>query len=315
MSVQVKQLQLRGQPAKATTKRVKVFIYGAAGSGKSYFCTQFPKPYYIDTEKGVECSKYINNIETNQGVVFQTRSFKELYQEIKTLSMVKHDYQTLVIDPITPVYNNLVDDCLAKIGGKEGFGRHYQEAAKHFQKLIDLLLAIDMNVILTAHSKDKYGADMSVIGTTYDAYKKIDFLFDVVIEAVTRGKKYVGISKKSRIISLEPNQEFNFTFDEFSSLYKKELESFESNPIHDNEQVANSLHIVYEVKDNINDPINSKDLEILKEMIKESNTDEMDICTYLKIECIGEMRQSQLPAIMRMLNKKLDKMNKGEASE
>lgn len=232
MSTQVKTNQLRGMPIKEVKKRIKVFIYGGSGTGKSFFCTQFPSPYYIDTEKGVERSKYVENISKNNGVMFQTRSFADLFQEVKTLATVKHEYQTLVIDPITPIYNNLLDECLARMEGKKaGFGQHYQDAGNKFQKLIDLLLTIDMNVVVTAHSKDKYGSDMSVIGTTYDAYKKLDFLFDVVIETITKGNKYFGISRKSRIISLEPNKEMEFSYQKFHELYEKELQNFNPKPI------------------------------------------------------------------------------------
>ena len=57
------QRQLRGSKPKTSKGRLKAFIYGESGSGKSYFCTHFPKPYYIDTEKGVERAKYVENIE------------------------------------------------------------------------------------------------------------------------------------------------------------------------------------------------------------------------------------------------------------
>lgn len=226
MSAQFKSRALRGVKPKESKGRLKVFIYGESGSGKSYFCTQFPKPYYIDSEKGVERAKYAKNIELNDGVVFQTRNFHEIYEEVKLLSTIDHDYQTLVIDPITPIYNNLVDECLVKARGKTGYGQHYSEAAKQFQKLIDLLLAIDMNVVITAHVKKEYGANMDVIGTTFDAYKKINFLFDVVIETLIKQKRYIGISKKSRLVSLGADEEFDFSYENFHSLYEKELQFF-----------------------------------------------------------------------------------------
>jgi HD superfamily phosphohydrolase len=225
------QRQLRGTKPKADKGRLKAFIYGESGSGKSYFCTHFPKPYYIDTEKGVERAKYVDNIESRDGVVFQTRAFHDIHEEVKLLATTQHNYQTLVIDPITPIYDNLLDECLAKLKGRSAYGQHYGEANKQFKKLIDLLLTIDMNVVVTAHVKKEYGSEMNVVGTTFDAYKKFNFLFDVVVETMVRKGRYIGISKKSRLISLGADEEFDFSYQEFSKLYRHELEYFTPKPI------------------------------------------------------------------------------------
>ena len=225
------QRQLRGTKPKTSKGRLKAFIYGESGSGKSYFCTHFPKPYYIDTEKGVERAKYVENIEKREGVVFQTRNFADIYEEVKLLATTEHDYQTLIIDPITPIYDNLLDECLAKLKGRSAYGQHYGDANKQFKKLIDLLLTIDMNVLVTAHVKKEYGSEMNVVGTTFDAYKKFNFLFDVVIETMVRKGRYIGISKKSRLVSLGADEEFDFSYQEFSKLYRQELEYFTPTPI------------------------------------------------------------------------------------
>jgi hypothetical protein len=233
------QRQLRGSKPKASKGRLKAFIYGESGSGKSYFCTHFPKPYYIDTEKGVERAKYVENIEKRDGAVFQTRNFADIYEEVKLLATTEHDYQTLVIDPITPIYTKLIDDCQSDLlkksnRGRLAIGQEYREAGKRFEKLIDLLLCIDMNVIVTAHVKKEYsssGSDLNVVGTTFDAYKKFNFLFDVVIETMVRKGRYIGISKKSRLVSLGADEEFDFSYQEFSKLYRQELEYFTPKPI------------------------------------------------------------------------------------
>ncbi len=72
---------------------------------------------------------------------------------------------------------------------------------------------------------------MQVIGTTFDAYKKFAFMFDVVIEAVIKKGRRIAISKKSRILDLAPDQEFDFSFQEFANLYRKELEYFQPKSI------------------------------------------------------------------------------------
>jgi len=231
--------QLRGTQVTECNKRLKVFLYGESGCGKSYFCTQFPKTYYIDCEGRIKRQIYADHLNKNDSCVFQTDKFSELMLEIKALASVKHDYQTLVIDSITPIYTKLVDEChvnLMKLNRKLRFSEEYLEANKKFKKLMDLLRVIDMNVIVTAHSKCKWEDDKAT-GTTFDAYKKFDYYFEVVMEAKLEhdAKKnnydYKANIKKSTIISLPPNHAINFSYDEFKHLYDKELKTFSPKPV------------------------------------------------------------------------------------
>ena len=70
---------------------------------------------------------------------------------MKSLLTEKHDYRTLVIDPITTIYNDLLDKCERKVG--TDFGRHYGAANKTMKRLANLIMALDMNVVITAHAK------------------------------------------------------------------------------------------------------------------------------------------------------------------
>lgn len=218
--------------------RLKAFIYGGSGTGKSYFSTQFPSVYYVDCEKGVQNSKYLNNISKNNGVVFQTTSFEELLNEVKLLATEEHGFQTLVIDPITTIYSDLVDKeaelvkqlVLKRASGKTKIGEEYQAANKKFKKFVNLLLDIDMNIIVTAHVKDKWEGEKAA-GTTYDAYKKFDFMFDVILETLVDGNNYMAISRKSRLANLSANHRFPFSYETFHKLYEKELAAFHPKPI------------------------------------------------------------------------------------
>src|SRR5580692_879916 len=186
MKVEVKS-KLRGKkPSDAEkNKRFKAFFYGSAGVGKTMASIGFPKPYRIDTEKGAENSQYCKLLNDNGGSIFQTSDFDEVTKEVKILLSEKHDYKTLIIDPLTTIYNDLLDKAAISMGTE--FGRHYGEANKHMKKLISLLLKLDMNVIITSHSKTEYGDNMKVVGSTFDCYKKIDYLFDLVLNIQKRG--------------------------------------------------------------------------------------------------------------------------------
>ena len=212
---------LRGVKPESIKKRLKALFYGSAGVGKTTAAISFPKVYLIDTEKGAENDQYTNILQRSGGVVFQTSDFDELMKEVKSLLTEKHEYKTLVIDPLTTLYNDLLDKSALKNG--TDFGKHYSEANKKIKHLLNLLLRLDMNVIITSHAKNEYGQNMSVLGQTFDCYKKLDYLFDLVFEIQKRGKERIGIVKKSRIETFPDCEQFPFSYAEIAKRYGKDV--------------------------------------------------------------------------------------------
>lgn len=219
---------LRGISPEKIEKRLKLFLYGQAGSGKTIASIQFPCPYIIDTEKGATNDQYVELIKKQKGAIFQTSDFDELLDEVKALLTEKHNFKTLVIDPLTTVYNDLLDKAADKVGTV--FGRHYGEANKQMKHLINLLLRLDMGVIITSHAKREYGDNLAVLGNTYDCYKKIDYLFDLVLEVEKRGKERVGIVKKTRIEAFAEAEQFPFNYKTIADKYGKEILEKEAVP-------------------------------------------------------------------------------------
>jgi GTPase SAR1 family protein len=214
-------MALRAVKPEAIQKRLKALFYGMSGVGKTTASINFPKVYLIDTERGSENSQYTKILSEKGGVVFQTSDFDELMKEVKALLTEKHEYKTLVIDPLTTLYNDLLDKSAIKNG--TDFGKHYIEANKKIKHLLNLLLRLDMNVIITSHSKAEYGQNMAVLGQTFDCYKKLDYLFDLVFEVQKRGKERVGLIKKSRIETFPDGETFPFSYEEIAKRYGKEI--------------------------------------------------------------------------------------------
>jgi len=214
-------MTLRAIKPEAIEKRLKAFLYGAAGTGKTTFCASFPRAYYIDTERGCENQQYIDLLIDNGSSVFQTNDFDELLKEVMALLTEKHEYKTLVIDSLTNVHNDLIDKMAKEYDTK--FGHHFSEANKRMKHLCNLLMRLDMNILITSHSKNEYGANLAVLGRTFDCFKKIDYIFDLVFEVQKRGGERYCITKKSRVTSIPDGESFIFSYDEIANRYGKEI--------------------------------------------------------------------------------------------
>ncbi len=231
-------MALRGKKPETIEKRLKALFYGIAGAGKTMASIQFPAPYLIDTEKGAENDQYIDILKKAGGAIFQTTDFEELISEIMSLLTEKHEYKTLIIDPLTTLYNDLLDKSAKKVGTE--FGRHYGEANKSMKHLMTLLMRLDMNIIITSHAKNEYGNNLVVLGSTFDCYKKLDYLFDLVFEVQKRGKERVGLVKKSRIKSFPEGDIFPFGYDEIANRYGRHILEKETQT----EDLASEIQII-----------------------------------------------------------------------
>lgn len=206
---------MRARKPEAVTKRLKLFMFGPAGVGKTTAAIRFPHSYVIDCEKGAE--NYDKLITASGSVVFQTTDVTEVLSEVKGLLTERHDFRTLVIDPITPIYNDLLEKCEEKVGSD--FGRHYGEANKHMKRLANLIMALDMNVIVTAHAKTEYGQNMAKLGYTFDGWRQLDYWFDLVLELGKKGKKRFAKVVKTRVEQFPDEDVFEWSYDAIKSRY------------------------------------------------------------------------------------------------
>lgn len=206
---------LRAKKPEAVVKRLKLFMFGPAGVGKTTAAIQFPNSYVIDCERGTE--NYDKLITASGSVVFQTTDIQEVLAEVKGLLTEKHDFRTLVIDPITPIYNDLLDKCEQQVGAD--FGRHYGAANKTMKRLANLIMALDMNVVITAHAKTEYGPNFSKLGYTFDGWRQLDYWFDLVIELGKKGKKRMAKVVKTRVESFPDEDVFEWSYDAIRRRY------------------------------------------------------------------------------------------------
>lgn len=218
-------MALRAKPPETIKKRLKALFFGPAGVGKTTAAIQFPKPYLIDTERGAENQQYAKLLKNVGGVIYQTADFDDIYAEVLSLLSEQHDYQTLIIDPLTGIYNDLLDKSAKSLATKDdpegmAFGRHKAKADRRIKALMNLLVRLDMNVIVTSHAKVVWGEGMTRLGNTFDCYAKLDYLFDLVFEIQVRGSERVGLVRKTRLEAFpEGSEPFPFNYTEIAKRY------------------------------------------------------------------------------------------------
>lgn len=229
--------KLKGAKPETVQKKLKLFMYGKAGIGKTMAAISFDRPYVIDTERGAENDQYVKMISDKGGAYLFTTSLDDIIDQTGALLTEKHPYRFLVIDPATVPYATELDESAAKNGTE--FGRHKVPVDRKMKHLLTLVSKLDMGVVMTAHAKtnwirtkDAKGNDTIVDGgITFDAFAKSDYLFDLVLEVQKRGGERIAIVRKSRIEAFPEGSEFPLSYDEIANRYGREILEREAVPV------------------------------------------------------------------------------------
>lgn len=245
-------MALRGKKPEAVKKRFKALLFGAAGSGKTTAAIQFPRPYLIDTEQGAENDQYVKLLEQSGGLYYHTTDFDEMVAEITALLTTKHEMRTVIIDPLTVPYALQLDKEAQRLASQKDpsgseFGRNKQIPDRKVRHLLNLLLRLDMNVIITSHAKQEWKDSKPTGNDTFDCYNKLDYLFDLAIQLQVRGKERAGIIRKTRIEGFELGDVIApFSYDEVANRYGRDLLEGISKPeeLASEEQVAELSRLI-----------------------------------------------------------------------
>lgn len=250
-------MPLKAKKPEAMKKRLKLMLFGKAGIGKTTAAIQMPKPYIIDTERGTEHSGYVKLITEAGGAVLQTANADDVIAELKALLSEKHNYKTLVIDPITNIEDNVIQaaslkyDADAKEGGDM---RVWRDRDRTNRRIVSLILQLDMNVVMTMHGKIEYGENFTKLGTSFEGWKKWDYLFDLALEIrkVGEGEKAKRIAhvRKTRIEAFPDGADFEWSYQELAKRYGADVLEREVVPVAmaSKEQVAELNRLVQTVK-------------------------------------------------------------------
>ena len=225
----------------AVQVRFKGLVYGDWGVGKTTLMCQLPKAAYVDMERGTD--KYYRTLEAKGSKRIQTTSYHELLEQVRALSREPHDFLNLVIDPITIAKQDIgeywmrIFDKYAKTekeGEMKDYGlRYYAKTKSDMATLRRALLALDMNIIATAHQKDKW-KDGKAVGVTFDADgEKEGYLFDNIFRVQRENGKMIAYTEKQREEKDAPKlpATFEWSYEELCKVIGKDVLERPSKPI------------------------------------------------------------------------------------
>jgi hypothetical protein len=270
------------EKATKNPRRLKMYIFGETGTGKTITALQFPKPAVIDTERGT--IHYGKDIDFD---VKYTSKFSEVDQIVDSLLENPQKYKTLVIDPFSNIYDKMIDDLQTYLRKKKGnptyeiTGLDYRPIKSQIRKFVSKLNDLDMNIVMTARSKDIYSNDsgefMKKIGTAPDGHKDLPNMFDVVIEITINRDTDVRTAHvyKDRTNCLPPT--FEFSYAKLVEYFG--IEDLERDPIKFDTKYKNlsgrNVTINHEGKEIKTAGITSKQLTELAKIMKNANQEEL----------------------------------------
>lgn len=219
------------EPKTAEPKKPKILVYGKPGAGKTWASLDFPGCYYIDTEGGANLNHYTDKLKKSGGVYMGpdhgSLDFDTVIEQIQALATEDHSFKTVVIDSISKLYNTAITVEAERLGDKDAFGASKKPAIAKMRTLINWLSRIDMNVILISHEKSEWGMDKAgqrvEIGTTFDAWDKLEYELDLCINVVKAGPVRTARVRKSRLEGFPDASVFPWSYADFAKLYGKDV--------------------------------------------------------------------------------------------
>jgi hypothetical protein len=223
------------EPAKDTAKYLKLSVYGPPGSGKTFFALGWPKPAVIDLEHGTV--PYSDRFEFG---VEHTKSAASVLKAVEFMATGKHDFQTLIIDPITLVWEEIQDAYLQSVEDKVNAGgrdreieiqqQDWRKVRRPHKKLMRLLLSIPMHIILIGRQEVKYkvGSDGSFqdVGVRFGGEKSVPYDTDVLMCMLApedNKGKYLARVEKDRWGALAGQTIEKISYEHFSSFADKTM--------------------------------------------------------------------------------------------
>jgi len=198
----------------AVQPKVKLLLFGAAGVGKTYFSLGAPgKVAVIDTEGGT--AFYSGRAGLSEFDVLSTKTYRDVREAIQFIANGNHGYSTLVIDPVTVIWETLQDAAQirrAALNAKRGRGSTNPDEAdlemldwaqikRAWKSTLTALINLPVHVICVAREKEdveKRGEQLVKVGYKADAEKATGYFFDAILRLTSDGATRKAVVIKDR---------------------------------------------------------------------------------------------------------------------
>lgn len=188
---------------KRTKKYLKVALQGDAKVGKTRFALSFPDPRVIDGEHGTD--PYAEKYEFQ---VKHTNTWKGLGEEVAELARKPIIGATLVIDPVTIFYKDMLNDLVELVKKKRGHEILSQSewtiAGRRWFAFLNMLVRLPMHVVLCPREREEYVESVNTKGEEVrrkngnfimECDKQTQYLFDLILRLSTEENKKEKTSK------------------------------------------------------------------------------------------------------------------------
>jgi hypothetical protein len=231
--------RLKAKPPEiASTGKCKGVVYGAPKAGKTWFALSFPRPFYFDTEGGARLGHYQARLKEAGGGYLGpkegTLSFDTLIEQVDALATEKHEYQTLVVDSITKLYQTTIAAESERLGTKDVFGASKKPAYNQMRRLVSRIDRLDMNVWFVAQEVPEWGqvdGKREEVGRVADVWDKLVYELDLTLRvqyhnpklrtATVMGTRLTGFPMGERFDLLNGATDVGYA--EFAKRYGKDF--------------------------------------------------------------------------------------------
>lgn len=208
-------------PAGEAKVRMKLLLYGDSGAGKTYSALQIAagfggKVAMLDPEAGSRL--YASKFDFD---VLSSDNLRQIQDVVRLLAHGNHDYRTLIIDPITLLWDGWMEQWTERFlaadsrasRGKQGEWYELQikdwgPIKSSWKAFIRSIVHLDMNIIATAREKvmfDESGGKLRKVGETFDGEKGLPYWFDSRVRlSLTGAGKRLAYTEKDRTNLLPP---------------------------------------------------------------------------------------------------------------
>lgn len=164
---------LRGKNPEKKDFRFKAVLSGKPGTGITTAALRFPNNYIIDL--GGNLGIYYKTAQKMGSKIAEVHGWRELEDEIYSLSTTQHPYKYLTIDTMSVYWQwlkDMWDDKFIAAQIREDllqdFGqRYWNKVKKQYRDIRKILKDLDMNVLILAHDIPEY-AHQQIIGRKPD---------------------------------------------------------------------------------------------------------------------------------------------------